>query len=602
MRELTSLASFALAATLAAQAPETSYRFRVAAGTLTAQQRDVLEREYDLLHHDNRDGSHDVIVAPERIIAFRALGIPAVLVDRGRPFAEVVGQAGPLAPDANYYTPAEIVQKIDQLVAAYPTLAKKVDLTTFPGAAKTVNGNSIWALVVSDNVGTDEDEPAILIAAQHHARELNAPVMVIEAMSRILANYASDPALKAVVDGYELWFVPCVNPDGTGWVWTTDNLWRKNRVPNGGGVFGVDNNRNYPYQWNSACGGSTVTSSETYRGVSAGSEAENRTMMAVGKALAPERYIDFHSYGQDVLFPYGPCLSPSATITSFLNGYITDVMGTLGYSTRASSASAEAPHQHWADRGTLSLLFEVGTAFQPAYTATIAEEQAQVWPGLRKVLTQWRPGVSGHVRSVFQGQGVEAQISYTPNYLTLGEKIASRARDGRFSMWVPPGSYQVTFTAPGFQPVTKPVSVTALNTTTTLDVELIPVWTDPTLTKTGTDRIGTTTTFTYTSPGDAGEVYWVALSGGTAPGIPVGSRTVPLNGDGLLVATATPDTILFNNVGVLPGTASVQPTFPIPPLAALIGIKVWAGGLTLAPGYPNSVKKFSPAVAITFQP
>ena len=602
MNSMKRLTPFLLGCALFAQSQETCYRFRIAAGNLTPAQHDLLERDYDLLHHDNRDGSHDVVVTPERLSAFRALRIPATLVDRGRPYAEIVAQAGPLAPDANYYTPAEILTKIDQLVAQYPGLAAKVDLTTLPGAAKTANNAAIWALKVSDNVGIEEDEPAMLIAAQHHARELNAPVMVIEAMSRVLASYSTDPLIQAVVDSNELYFVPCVNPDGTDHVWTTDNLWRKNRRNNGSGVYGVDNNRNYPFNWSASCGGSTTTSSETYRGPSAGSEPETKTMMAAVKALSPDRYIDFHSYGQDVLFPYGPCITPNATLRSFLNGYITDVMTTLGYSTRASSASGEAPHQHWADRGTLSLLFEVGQAFQPAYTVTITEEQAQVWPGLKKVLTQWRPGIAGHVRSIYQGQGVEAQITYSPNYLTIGEKVTSRARDGRFAMWVPAGTYQVTFSAPGFQPVTKPVTVNALNATTALEVELVPAWTDPTLTKIGTDQIGTTTTFTYTSPGDSGDTYWVALAGGTSPGIPVGSRTVPLNGDGLLIATANVNTILLGNIGVIPGSGIVQPTFPIPPLVALVGLKIYAGGLTLAPGYPNSVKKFSPAIAITFQP
>jgi hypothetical protein len=173
---------------LAAQGPGTSYRFRVAAGGLSGAQHELLEREFDLLHHDNKDGSHDVIVCPERLAEWKALRIEAVLVDRGRPYAQIAAEAAPsLVPDPSYYTPAEIVLLIDSLVAQYPALAKKVDLATFPGAKQTVNGNSIWALKVSKNVAADEDEPAVLIAAQHHARELNSTVMVVEAMKRVLA-------------------------------------------------------------------------------------------------------------------------------------------------------------------------------------------------------------------------------------------------------------------------------------------------------------------------------------------------------------------------------------------------------------------------------
>ena len=52
------------------------------------------------------------------------------------------------------------------------------------------------------------------------------------------------------------------------------------------------------------------------RGPSAGSEPEVKTMMAAQVALRPVLYLDFHSYGRDVLFPYSTCttrISPSYT-------------------------------------------------------------------------------------------------------------------------------------------------------------------------------------------------------------------------------------------------------------------------------------------------
>ena len=48
-------------------------------------------------------------------------------------------------------------------------------------------------------------------------------------------------AIKRLVDSTELYFVPCVNPDGVNLVWTKDRWWRKN----GRGSYGVDLNRNW---------------------------------------------------------------------------------------------------------------------------------------------------------------------------------------------------------------------------------------------------------------------------------------------------------------------------------------------------------------------
>ncbi|MCC6672081.1 MAG: hypothetical protein IT458_13545 [Planctomycetes bacterium] len=592
------LLPFLLTALAAAQDPGTTYRFRVRG--LDPHQAHELEARYDILHSANRDGSYDVCVAPEDKDEFLRAVPQAVLVDRGRPYAQIVAeQQGPLAPDANYFTVAEVLQKMDQLAGLYPGLARRVDLATIPGAAKTHNGQSLWALKVSDAVANDEDEPAILIVGQHHARELNAPYMVIQAMERLLSGYASDPTLKSVVDGCELWFVPTVNPDGVDHVWNVDSLWRKNRR-NNGSSYGVDNNRNYATLWG-LCGSSTTPSSETYRGPSAASEPETQTMAALVAHVRPEVYLDFHSYGQEVLRTYAPCATVNPTIAAFLQRYVDDLRAPMTYNNRAPSGSGEAPEDHWVRSGTLSFLIEVGTSFQPVFSVTQTEE-ARVWPGIRRALTAWRPAVRGHVRSVSGLAPLAATITFAPGLFSHGEQTVARARDGRFGLWLPLGTWQVTFTAAGHQPYTKTVTVSAYDTPQTLEVDLEPIWSAAALAKQGSDRVGTTTQLTYTSAGDGGEAYWVALSGGTTPGIPLNNRTIPLNLDGILIASATPGAVLANNVGILPASGQAVAAFAIPPIPALAGITLYAGGITLGPGYASQVKKFSPALAIQIQP
>ncbi|HZN41806.1 MAG TPA: M14 family zinc carboxypeptidase, partial [Planctomycetota bacterium] len=220
----------------------------------TPGQRLLLQQHFDVLGSCcggalRATGPVEVVVQHDEVAAFLSIVPRAQLRETSRPYHEVELEqqaAGPDVPDPGYYTVAEIEAEIDAAVAAYPGLATKVNISTLPGAVLTHEGRSIFALKVSDNVATDEDEPAILLAAQHHARELNSPHMVIRAFQRVLAGYATDPALQAVVDNYEVWFVPMVNPDGVNHVWTVDALWRKNRRNNGTN-YGVDNNRNYSF-------------------------------------------------------------------------------------------------------------------------------------------------------------------------------------------------------------------------------------------------------------------------------------------------------------------------------------------------------------------
>ncbi|MFK7741488.1 MAG: M14 family zinc carboxypeptidase [Planctomycetota bacterium] len=388
-------------------------------------------------------------------------------------YSQMLAASGIDVPPTAYYTVAEIEAAIDNEVALYPALAQKVDISSLPGGMQTHEGRPIYALKVSDNVSADEDEPAIVVIAQHHARELNSPHMVIGAMQRLLAAYATDPALQAVVDDYEVWFVPMVNPDGVDYVWNADEFWRKNRRDNGGGTFGVDLNRNYPFLYGQ-CGSSTSPTSGTYRGPSAASEPETVSMRNLIERLRPEIYIDFHSSGQEVLRTYAPCATTSPMVAGLIERYADDLRAPMNFAKRDPSASGEAPEDHWASGGTLSYLIEIGTSFQPDFSLTIAEE-ARVWPGVEHALTSWRPAVRGHVTSsTAGGSPLAADITYTPNVFQLGEANKSRARDGRYGMWLPLGSWNVTFSAPGYISTTVPVNVTSYDTPIVQDIVLVP--------------------------------------------------------------------------------------------------------------------------------
>jgi Zinc carboxypeptidase len=592
-------AVFLLASSALAQNdPGTSYRLRVL-DPLSQPVRQRLEASFDVV--PNAAGGIDVIVLPEEMGAWKRTGIKTRLVSRGRPFRDVPSPG--FAPDARYYTPAEIVTKIDGFVSSYPKLAKKIDLSLLIGAAKTHDGRSIYALKVSDNVGNDEDEPAILLAAQHHARELATPVVVFAAIDRILKGYATNAKLKALVDGHELYFVPCVNPDGTNYVWTKDNFWRKNRRANGGSSFGVDNNRNYPFLFG-RCGASSRTTSQIYKGPSAGSEPENKTMMAAQRLWRPEIYLDFHSTGREVLFTYAPCATVNSTIRTLLNRYVSSLRAPMAYATRSPSASGEAPEFHWADGGSMSFLVETlarTSGFQPSYTVAVAEA-ARVWPGVEKALTTWRPSVRGHVKSIFKDRPIAATIRYTPNRFTHGEKSGSRARDGRYGLWLPIGTHSVTWSAAGFRSVTKSIRVTAYDSPTTVEVVMIPNMATPSIAKSGTDRIGTTTSLTYTSTGDANETYWIVLAAGTNPGIDIGAgRVIPLNADAVFFASLRPGVLLTNGTGTLSASGKATASFAIPNIPAFIGLTVYAGGITQNNAYLNFVKNYSGAVAITMK-
>ncbi len=185
---------------------------------------------------------------------------------------------------------------IDDLVAAHPTLVSKIDI------GDSLESRETFAMRIS---GDGTTKPAVLINACQHAREWLTPMTAMYIAEQLLTNYSSDPWIQQLVDSTEIFIVPITNPDGYVYTWTTDRNWRKNRRDNGGGIFGVDPNRNWDKNWGGV-GSSGSTDSQIYRGTAPFSEPETQNLrdfiLARPQIVA---HIDFHTFGEVILQPWG---------------------------------------------------------------------------------------------------------------------------------------------------------------------------------------------------------------------------------------------------------------------------------------------------------
>ncbi|MFD5697975.1 M14 family metallopeptidase [Streptomyces lasiicapitis] len=209
--------------------------------------------------------------------------------------------------DARYHNYAEMTAEIDQRIQQYPSLMSKRVI------GKSYQGRDIVAIKISDNVGTDENEPEVLFTHHQHAREHLTVEMALYLLRELGAGYGTDARIKKMLDSREIWIVPDMNPDGGEYDIATGSYrsWRLNRQPNSGGATGTDLNRNWNFKWG-CCGGSSGTpGSETYRGRSAESAPEVKVVAdfvrsrVVGGKQQIKAGVDFHTYSELVLWPYG---------------------------------------------------------------------------------------------------------------------------------------------------------------------------------------------------------------------------------------------------------------------------------------------------------
>ncbi|KAM4626905.1 carboxypeptidase O-like [Discoglossus pictus] len=139
-----------------------------------------------------------------------------------------------------------------------------------------------------------------------HAREWISVSFCQWFVREILANQ-NKTLLSSILKKLDFFVVPVLNVDGYVYTWTTERLWRKNRMPFADGFcYGVDLNRNFDSHWCSI-GASKDCDSLTYCGPSPASELETKAVSALIQSAKANivSYLTFHSYGQLILIPYG---------------------------------------------------------------------------------------------------------------------------------------------------------------------------------------------------------------------------------------------------------------------------------------------------------
>lgn len=149
-----------------------------------------------------------------------------------------------------YHAYADHVNYWKQLNTAFPNNSQ------YFVAGKSVEGRDIFGLKLFGSKASGK--PAVIFHSNVHAREWITSITVEYIAQSIISGYMNNTAVyKAILDKFDIYILPFVNPDGFVYSQTTNRLWRKNRspAPKGSGLLkdvtaaaclGTDVNRNWP--------------------------------------------------------------------------------------------------------------------------------------------------------------------------------------------------------------------------------------------------------------------------------------------------------------------------------------------------------------------
>jgi len=268
--------------------------------------------------------------------------------------SSVAGPAGVWFDDYRDY--AQVNSYLSWLANSRP------DLATVFEVGQSLEGRTIHGIRIS---GPGEDKPVVLLNGCQHAREWITVMVTTCIADRLVGGYDVDSTIQSLVDDLEFVIVPIVNPDGYEYTWEVDRFWRKNRRDG----HGVDLNRNWGVAWGKEPGSSGNPESGNYRGEAPFSEPETaavRDLVLANEAIVS--YIDFHSYGQLVLHPWGfdHLAAPAADTFIMLGEMLREaILGTHGESYESKQgvdlypASGIAPDWTYGERGIYGLTIEL---------------------------------------------------------------------------------------------------------------------------------------------------------------------------------------------------------------------------------------------------
>ncbi|KAI0802253.1 hypothetical protein GGR55DRAFT_457775 [Xylaria sp. FL0064] len=260
----------------------------------------------------------DIAIAPDAISAFEASpsAVHSIILshDLGADFAaELTTSTSSSAKvtegalpglewfDA-YHAYADHVQYWADLHAAFPNNSELIVAgTSFEG--RPIQGIHLWGS------GGKDSKEAIFFNGNVHAREWITSMVVEYILYQIVTGYESDELVQKVLDNYDFYVLPIVNPDGFVYTQTTDRLWRKNRQTRSNiTAISTDINRNWAVGWGGD-GSSPNPSSETFSGFAPHDTPETAALAAYADKLRDlngiKLYVDWHSYAQVILLSYG---------------------------------------------------------------------------------------------------------------------------------------------------------------------------------------------------------------------------------------------------------------------------------------------------------
>lgn len=328
----------------------------------------------------------------------------------------------------------------------------------------SLQGRAVLALKISDNPRSDEPEPEVLLSASIHGDEPAGFVLLMRLAGYLAAGGGGTPLAADLVSGLEIWINPLINPDGM--YRNNDTMIYPVRVNSNG----YDLNRNFP---------------DPEVGAPPPLQQETRDMMMFLEERRFALSIGLHSGAEVVNYPWDKWTRDHPD-----DAWFNDI----------SRRYADTVHLH-ADPGYMTFLdngvtkgwiwYVVRGGRQDYVTwglggreVTLELDDTKMTPGPNlELLWEWNhrsllnyiaealTGVHGTVRDAETGDPLSARI-FISGHDADSSHVWSDTTTGFYTRLLPPGTWNLTFTCPGYKSYALTAELSAVSPLLISDIEL----------------------------------------------------------------------------------------------------------------------------------
>ncbi|HEY3296346.1 MAG TPA: M14 family zinc carboxypeptidase [bacterium] len=416
----------------------------------------VIKSKVDLPQIDEVGGIIDNVAGDTAWVYIRP-DAAKILKARGFVIIKVEQPRGGRNTLDDYHNNDQIQAQFDAWQTQYPTLFSYESIGTSAG------GRSLWVCKLSNGIDNDSGKIEVKYIAAIHGDESVGTENCLRFAEELLTTYQTDSALGVLMNNYDIYLLPLMNPDG--------NAASPQTRGNG---HGVDMNRAFPDRIDDSTN-STVGREPEIAAVMNWTAQHNFILSANfhGGAVVTNYPFDGSYSGQSVNTPttedallryislrYSQYNTPMYNSTEFAQGI------TNGCAWYNINGGMQDWNYVW--MGDREVTIELSTIKHPA-VSTLEGFWQDNRLSMRNYLLEAQYGARGVVTDSVTGQPLRANISLNGStYLTY-----SAGAHGEYFRMLRPGTYTLTFSAPGY--VTKTfnnVTVTG-STPTMLNVQLL---------------------------------------------------------------------------------------------------------------------------------